>query len=499
MTSLCKRAEAHGCGQLLNIRARVLTIGERDTCERLERHFRSPAPDARQCDQQSHLEFVHLDDQPKLRETLTASADQWALLFIDGDSMPSFQAVHLMANALTVEASFLVLVAVKRIGAEWRMALEQLQWSNRVFAIESSPEAASEAQTARRLIEKWCCSSQAGHGAELGENDTEVDRNRQIGEADEAFDTEDTQRQPAPAFVGHESSDEAAYSETAPTLEEVGEAPVPAMPPMHQARALEAVGQLASGVAHEINTPVQFVSDSVFFLQEAFEAFAELFSSHQELLDEMVDGPEVRRHWKHISRNHDLDYFLESAPGALRRAVEGLEQVSDLVRALKDFAPRANQHAKNPADLHRSLTNAATVSRNHYKYVAELELDLEPVPHVPCYVTELNQVFLNLIINATDAIAERFEGSGQMGTIKVSCWQEANEAVVTIEDNGSGISPETQDRIFDPFFTTKPVGKGTGQGLAIAWATVVDGHGGQLSFESTVGEGTTFTVRLPLD
>ena len=268
---------------------------------------------------------------------------------------------------------------------------------------------------------------------------------------------------------------------------------------LRQAQKLESVGRLASGIAHEINTPIQFVGDNVRFLQDAFgdlrsvlEKFREACNSTSELRSGTQFGDELDR----IAAQSDSDYLLKEIPKALGQTLDGVERVVTIVRAMKEFAhPEGKGMA--PADLNKALSNTLTVARNELKYVADVETEFGELPPVVCSVSDLNQVFLNLLINAAHAIADVVKESGKKGKIRVSTSLENATAVIAISDTGAGIPESIRDRIFDPFFTTKEVGRGTGQGLAIA-RSVVDRHKGTLTFETEVGKGTCFYVRLPI-
>ncbi len=263
---------------------------------------------------------------------------------------------------------------------------------------------------------------------------------------------------------------------------------------------LEAVGQLAAGIAHEINTPLQYVGDSVAFLKDAVDDLWTVTSTYHELLhsENAIDHEERKRRAVAAEDEADLEYLGERIPAAFSRTVDGLARVTSIVLAMKRFSHPPSTEAA-PADLNEGITTTLAVCRNEYKYVAEVELELGDLPAVRCNIGELNQVFLNLIINAAHAIEEKVAGTGERGTIRIATRLEGNEAVVEIADDGAGIPPELQDRIYEPFFTTKEVGKGSGQGLALARATVVEQHAGTLTCASALGAGTTFTVRLPLE
>jgi two-component system, NtrC family, sensor kinase len=268
---------------------------------------------------------------------------------------------------------------------------------------------------------------------------------------------------------------------------------------LRQAQKLESVGRLASGIAHEINTPIQFVGDNIRFLQDAFGELQSVLRKFQDLCNSTTQprsGPQFGRELDRIAAESDSDYLLKEIPKALGQTLDGVERVVTIVRAMKEFAhPESKGMA--PADLNKALSNTLTVARNELKYVAEIETDFGELPPVVCSVSDLNQVFLNLLVNAAHAIADVVKDSGRKGKICVSTSLEDTTAVIAISDTGAGIPESIRDRIFDPFFTTKEVGRGTGQGLAIA-RSVVDRHKGTLTFATELGKGTCFYVRLPI-
>ena len=194
----------------------------------------------------------------------------------------------------------------------------------------------------------------------------------------------------------------------------------------------------------------------------------------------------------------DLPYLLDSAPRALNRAIEGLERIATIVRSMKEFAHPDHQEMSY-VDFNRAVSTTLEVARNEYKYIADVVTAFGDLPAVRCYIGEINQVVLNLIVNAAHAIADVPGGQSTKGRIEVSTRQEGEDVLLEVRDSGCGIPDDIRERIFDPFFTTKEVGRGTGQGLAISRTIVVDKHGGSLAVESVVNRGTIFTVRLPLD
>ncbi|HTU65077.1 MAG TPA: ATP-binding protein [Steroidobacteraceae bacterium] len=272
-----------------------------------------------------------------------------------------------------------------------------------------------------------------------------------------------------------------------------------------QAQKLESVGRLAAGVAHEINTPVQFVSDSVSFVREAMDDLSEIVDKYRELRNatQNADGSgtvimAAAKAAEEAEDDADLDYILENAPVALDRARDGLGRVAAIVRSMKEFAhPDRKEMAQS--NINQAIQSTLVIASNEYKYVAEVETNFDAaLPLVNCYGGEINQVVLNLIVNAAHTIGDVVKGTDKKGKIRVATRVLDDMVEISIGDTGKGIPVDVRARIFDPFFTTKEVGKGTGQGLAIARSVIVEKHGGTLHFETELGVGTTFFIRLPI-
>lgn len=260
-----------------------------------------------------------------------------------------------------------------------------------------------------------------------------------------------------------------------------------------QAQKLEAIGQLASGVAHEINTPIQYIGDNLAALADNIN---ELVAFQQQLNDAVNLAPVSKTEIDALTDKHDLAFILDDSPKAIQQALDGVQRVAEIIKAMRTFSHIEDAQARQIIDIREALTSALTISRNGYKYIADVETDFaNDTGKIECYASELNQVFLNLIINAAHAIEEKNAGKG---LIKVSTRRQEHTVEILISDNGIGIPAENQEKVFNLFFTTKAVGKGTGQGLSLAHSIIVDKHRGQLFFESTPGIGTTFHIQLPI-
>lgn len=270
-----------------------------------------------------------------------------------------------------------------------------------------------------------------------------------------------------------------------------------------QAQKLEAIGALAAGIAHEINTPTQYVSDNAVFLQRSFTKMLDVLTESGKLLAEARDGAVSAGTVARVDKafaNAKLDFLLKHVPRALEQSRDGLRRVGTIVAAMKEFShPSSGEMAA--IDLREAIVSTITVATNEWKYVADIETQFDPsMPPVSCLRDQVNQVVLNLIVNAAHAVATAtHHGATGKGRIRIETRHDGGVAEIVVRDTGCGISKKNQDRVFDPFFTTKPVGQGTGQGLAIAYSVIVERHGGQLTFDSEENVGTNFTIRLPID
>ena len=245
---------------------------------------------------------------------------------------------------------------------------------------------------------------------------------------------------------------------------------------------LESIGRLAAGVAHEINTPVQYLNDSVSFIRDA-------------MLDLLAHNAKLQAALPAVALDENIEDLRKDLPPALDRVVDGLGRIAEIVRSMKEFSH--DQREMGPVDLNRAINSTLVIARSEYKYVADVKTDLGDLPPIICHGGQINQVVLNLVVNAAHAIADLVKDTPDKGLITVRTYVEADHAVIAIADTGGGIPEAIRARIFEPFFTTKEVGRGTGQGLSIAHS-VIKSHGGSLEFQTELGTGTTFYVRLPI-
>jgi signal transduction histidine kinase len=269
---------------------------------------------------------------------------------------------------------------------------------------------------------------------------------------------------------------------------------------LRHAQKLESVGRLAAGIAHEINTPIQFVGNNITFLETTFSDLLQLCATYREACDRAATEPLSPADLAALDdaeASADLAFARENVPRSLTATQDGIGRVAKIVQSMKSFA-HPDRGEKTSADINAALSSTLTVANNELRYVAEVETDLGELPRVPCYLSDLNQVFLNLLVNAAHAIADVVGNTGQKGTIRVKTALAGDKVLVSVSDTGTGIPTAARDHVFDPFFTTKEVGKGTGQGLALARTVIVDKHHGTIDFNTELGKGTTFTIALPL-
>lgn len=268
---------------------------------------------------------------------------------------------------------------------------------------------------------------------------------------------------------------------------------------LRHAQKMEGIGQLAAGIAHEINTPTQFVMDNLTFLRDSWKSAHELLEQYRGAMQGMAGSipAEIAVRLKDAEQACDLEFIREEAPRAIEQSLDGSRRVAKIVRAMKEFS-HPDSAEKTATDLNRAVESTITVARNEWKYVSEVVTEFDDqLPAVVCYPGDINQVVLNLLVNAAHAIKEKVK-DGEKGQITVRTRMAGEHVEISVSDTGNGIPEAIRNRVFEPFFTTKDVGKGTGQGLALAYTVVVKKHGGKIWFETEVGKGTTFFITLPL-
>ncbi len=265
---------------------------------------------------------------------------------------------------------------------------------------------------------------------------------------------------------------------------------------------LESIGVLAAGIAHEINTPIQFIGSNLSFLQESFQDVLRLLATYGRLKEAIVSGntetSELLAEIEELEEAADVEYLSIETPTAFEQTKNGVDRVAKLVLGLKGFAHAGDGESKRTVDINEIITNSLVVCQNAYKYVAKLELDLGELPAIKVYPGDIGQVVVNLVVNAAQAIGDCKNKDGELGLIRIQTTCDSKWVTITVSDTGGGIPEGVRQRIFDPFFTTKDIGHGSGQGLAISRNIVHEKHQGEIALESTVGQGSTFFIRLPI-
>jgi two-component system NtrC family sensor kinase len=407
----------------------------------------------------AHLEFPVYEIESAFQgaeafarvQTAVSSDRHYALAFVDMRMPPGWDGLQTIERLWSVDPSLQVVICSAYSDYDWDEVLGRLNRPDKLLVIKKPFEAVEVLQCANALAGKWHSEQELRkHLASLEE--TIRVRTASLEASNEQLREQMRLRQAAEIELG-------------------------------LAQKLESVGRLAAGIAHEINTPIQYVTDSVNFLGSAFAELLTVVASNE-------NAPSLRQ-------SLDLEFLREEVPRAIERTIEGTERVAIIVRAMKEFShPDASE--KTAADLNRALQNTLMIARNEYKYVATIDLHCGDLPEVMCNVGELSQVFLNLIVNSAHALADAGRDT-DTGRITIRSGVVEGWAEFRFEDNGCGIPQQIINKIYDPFFTTKEVGRGTGQGLAIARSIVVDKHAGRIGVQSTLGTGTCFTLRLPLN
>ncbi len=402
----------------------------------------------------------------KLVQAAVDAERPYAVAFVDMRMPPGWDGLKTIEELWRIDRALQVVICSAYSDHSWSEIMQRLGSSDRLLILKKPFDPVEVAQLAHTLTHKWSMQREV---------------TRRLSDLDRLVREQTTDLRLAHEKLKSEVAERERIEEE-----------------LRLAQKLEAVGQLGAGIAHEINTPIQFIGDSLHFLSDACGDVQTLVRAYQEALAALEQD---ERHHALVNRirqqeeDLDLDYLHEQIPKACTRGLTGVERVTGIVRAMKEFSHPGRE--KVAANINELLRNTLMVAENEYKYVAKVETNLTDIPFALCHPGELGQVFLNLIVNAAHAIADVSGDSESTGTIAVRTHEEEGAAVVQIADSGGGIPEDIRHRVFDPFFTTKEVGKGTGQGLAVARRIVVEKHGGSIGFKSIKGEGTTFTIRIP--
>ncbi|MCA9473633.1 MAG: ATP-binding protein [Nitrospirales bacterium] len=394
----------------------------------------------------------------------------FSLAFVDKERSPGWDSLETISHILRVDPKIQVVISSAYSGYLWSDIVQRLGILDNLLIIKKPFDEVEILQLAHALTKKW--SLQKENDASFAVLDHVIqERSSELEEATFHLKQEIEQRK---------------HIEVELRL----------------AHKLESVGRLAAGVAHEINTPTQFIGDNLCFLKDALADIFRLIQEFHVLLEALgkrEDFSDLTRHVHQCMDDIQLPYLVEEIPRAVTDAFAGNSHVADIVGAMKEFSYPGTK-IKEQTDLNALIRNVILVASNEWKHVAYLEAHLDPsLPAIPCLPQEFRQCILNLLVNAAHAISALHTGGGERGTIVVTTQLKDEMVEVTLSDSGVGIPEEIQDKIFDPFFTTKPVGKGTGQGLSIVHSIIVDKLRGRLSFQTAKEKGTTFVITLPVN
>jgi signal transduction histidine kinase len=418
------------------------------------------------------------EDGVKLVEEAAAVGRPYALAFVDVRMPPGIDGVETTAKIWKVDPDLQIVICTAYSDYSWEEMTEKIGPTDKLVILKKPFDNIEVLQLAQTLYHKWELSTQLKQKL----SDLEKLVAERAGELTTA--------------------NVSLKDEIAKHLEAERERQLLEIQ-LRQSQKLEAVGQLASGIAHELNTPIQYVADNTLFVRDSFQSIQKVLGNHLELLKHIKNNslsPEITHSAEEILKTTDLEYLFEQVPAAIKETLEGVDRVTKIVRAMKEFSHPGSQD-KTAADINHAIEATVTVARNEWKYVAEVKLDLDPqLPAVPCFIGEFNQCILNLIVNASHAIGDMIKQHPEnRGLITVQTRHDGDFAEIRVTDTGTGIPESARSHIFEPFFTTKGVGKGTGQGLSIVYGSIVKRHGGKVSFETETGRGTTFILGLPIN
>ncbi len=400
----------------------------------------------------------------RLLAAAVAAEDPYALVFVDMRLPADGVGVDTVARLWTFDPDIQVVICCEYAECDWADAIRRLGHPDKLLILKKPCESIEILQCAIALTRKWDSERELRRHVERMAAKV-YERTSALERSNEQLRAEMKRREQAESELG-------------------------------LVQKLEAVGRLASGIAHEINTPVQYIGDSVYFLSTAFEEILALVEMQTKALAGIKQPDEAQMRAQKYLASIDLAFLREEIPRAIARTTEGANRVGQIVRAMKEFA-HPSLSEKSAADVNHALETTIVMARNEFKYFATVETSFGELPPVVCNIGELNQVFLNMIVNAAHALGE---AGRDASTGRISITTRALDGCIEIgiADNGCGIPGNVIDKIYEPFFTTKGVGRGSGQGLAIARTIVVDKHQGRIDVDSEVGKGTRFTLRLPL-
>jgi signal transduction histidine kinase len=410
----------------------------------------------------------------------------YTMAFVDMRMRSGWDGIQTISHLWNECADLQIIICTAHADFSWRDIIQRFGHSDRLLMLKKPFEVMDVRQLAYALAEKWNLFNQAKSHLERLQK-LVAERTAKLHETNLSLQLEIAQHKKAQA--------EQRQAEQERNMMEIQ---------LRQAQKLESVGHLAAGIAHEINTPTQYIGDNIRFLEKSFSRISPLLRQHESLLRAVKAGtatPDLAAEMEQAVAQCDLDFLLEETPRAVEQSLEGIHSVTRIIRAMRDFS-HPGTGEKVPINLNQAVESTIVVAANEWKYVANLvkdfQADLPPVLALP---GELNQVILNLVVNAALAIADvagAGAGANGKGTITISTRRCGDWAEIQVRDTGTGIAENIRDKVFDPFFTTRPFGKGTGQGLAIARSVIVARHNGTISFDTEVGVGTVFTVRLPI-
>jgi signal transduction histidine kinase len=406
-----------------------------------------------------------------------AGRQPYTMAFIDVRMPPGWDGIETTAQIWKVDPDIQIVICTAYSDYSWNSMIDKLGQTDRLVILKKPFDNIEVSQLAQALTHKWELFQQAKQKV-IDLEALVQERTAEFVAANQTLKREIAERK---------------HLENERQMMEVQ---------LRQSQKLEAIGQLAAGIAHEINTPTQYIGDNTRFFKDSFETIARLLHNHEELLQAAKLNtltPTVIAQAEQILADSDLKYLFEQIPAAIHETLEGVERVSKIVQAMKEFSHPGGKE-KVCANLNKAIESTVTVAHNEWKYVADMKLDLDPdLPLVPCFLGEFNQCILNLVVNATHAIGDVIKQKpGTKGMITVRTQRDGDHVTIRLSDTGSGIPESVRPHIFEPFFTTKEVGKGTGQGLSIIYGSIVKKHNGTVNFETKVGEGTSFTIRLPI-